>query len=43
MALKLVGVEFGVELIDENGGDPGVRLRKVPRAKPSKRLFPIYA
>ena len=29
---KLPGVEF----IDENGGGPGVRLRKRQRAKPSK-------
>jgi hypothetical protein len=27
----------GVEFIDENGGGPGLRLRKRPRAKPSKR------
>jgi hypothetical protein len=27
----------GVEFIDENGGGPGVRLRKRPPAKPSKR------
>ena len=26
-----------VELIDANGGGPGVRLRNRPRAKPSKR------
>jgi len=26
----------GIEFIDENGGDPGLRLRKRPRAKPSK-------
>ena len=26
----------GVEFIDENGGGPGVRLRKRQRAKPSK-------
>jgi hypothetical protein len=26
----------GVEFIDENGGGPGLRLRKRPRAKPSK-------
>ena len=32
-ALEAAGVEF----IDENGGGPGVRLRKSPRAKPSKR------
>jgi hypothetical protein len=29
-ALELAGVEF----IDENGGDPGLRLRKRKRAKP---------
>ena len=32
-AFELAGVEF----IDENGGGPGLRLRKSPRAKPSKR------
>jgi hypothetical protein len=32
-ALELAGIEF----IDENGGGPGLRLRKHPRAKPSKR------
>ena len=32
-ALELAGVEF----IDENGGGAGVRLRKSPRSKPSKR------
>jgi hypothetical protein len=32
-ALESAGVEF----IDENGGGPGVRLRKRPRAKLSKR------
>jgi hypothetical protein len=32
-ALEMAGVEF----IDENGGGPGVRLRKRPQAKPSKR------
>ena len=32
-ALEAAGVEF----IDENGGGPGVRLRKSPRAKPPKR------
>jgi hypothetical protein len=32
-ALETAGVEF----IDENGGGPGLRLRKRPRAKPSKR------
>ena len=31
-AIKLAGVEF----IDENGGGPGVRLRKRQRAKSSK-------
>ena len=29
-ALELAGVEF----IDENGGGPGVRLRKPPKQKP---------
>jgi hypothetical protein len=37
----LVGLAYlgddQVEFIDENGGGPGVRLRKRPRAKPSKR------
>ena len=32
-AFELAGVEF----IDENGGGPGLRLRKRQRAKPSKR------
>ena len=27
----------GVEFIEVNGGGPGVRLRKRPRTKPSKR------
>jgi hypothetical protein len=31
-ALELAGVEF----IDENGGGPGVRLRKSQRSKQSK-------
>jgi len=31
-ALEAAGVEF----IDENGGGPGVRLRKRQRVKPSK-------
>ena len=31
-ALEAAGVEF----IDENGGGPGLRLRKRPRAKPAK-------
>ena len=31
-ALKLAGIEF----IEENGGGPGLRLRKRPRAKPAK-------
>jgi hypothetical protein len=30
--LELAGVEF----IDENGGGPGVRLRKTPAAKPNQ-------
>jgi transcriptional regulator with XRE-family HTH domain len=30
-AFELAGVEF----IDENGGGPGLRLRKRPRAKPA--------
>jgi hypothetical protein len=32
-ALEAAGVEF----IDENGGGPGLRLRKRPRAKSAKR------
>jgi transcriptional regulator with XRE-family HTH domain len=32
-AFELAGIEF----IDENGGGPGLRLRKRQRAKPSKR------
>jgi hypothetical protein len=31
-ALEMAGVEF----IDENGGDPGLRLRKRQRAKQPK-------
>jgi hypothetical protein len=31
-ALELAAIEF----IDENGGGPGLRLRKRPRAKPAK-------
>ena len=31
-ALELAGVEF----IDENGGGPGVRLRKPPQGKQGK-------
>jgi transcriptional regulator with XRE-family HTH domain len=31
-AFELAGVEF----IEENGGGPGLRLRKRPRAKPAK-------
>ena len=37
--LKLAGIEF----IDENCGGPGLRLRKRPRAKPSKRqMAPLF-
>jgi hypothetical protein len=44
-ALEVAGIEFigsddnvaGVEFIDENGGGPGLRLRKLLHAKPSKR------
>ena len=32
LALELAGVEF----IDENGGGPGLRLRKRQRTKPAK-------
>ena len=31
-AFELAGIEF----IDENGGGPGLRLRKRPRVRPSK-------
>jgi len=31
-ALEIAGVEF----IDENGGGPGVRLRKLPQGKQRK-------
>ena len=34
-ALTRAFEKAGVEFIDENGGGPGVRLRKSPRAKPS--------
>ena len=27
----------GISFIDENGGGPGVRLRKLPKGKPRKR------
>ena len=29
-------IHAGTEFIDENGGGPGLRLRKRPRAKPAK-------
>ena len=35
-AIRLALVEAGVEFIDENGGGPGVRLRKRQRAKKPK-------
>ena len=37
LAIRRTLEEAGVEFIDENGGGPGVRLRKRPQAKPSKR------
>ena len=36
LAVRRVLETAGVEFIDENGGGPGVRLRKRPRAKPAK-------
>ena len=38
-AIRRAFSRVGVEFIDENGGGPGVRLRKRPRAKPSKRYM----
>ena len=35
--LEAILKKAGIDFIDENGGGPGVRLRKRPRAKPSKR------
>ena len=35
-AIRRALVRAGVEFIDENGGGPGVRLRKRQRAKPAK-------
>jgi hypothetical protein len=32
----LIARTLGIEFIDENGGSPGVRLRKRQRAKSSK-------
>ena len=37
LAIRRTLEEAGVEFINENGGGPGVRLRKRPQAKPSKR------
>jgi len=34
--LRRAFVLAGFEFIDENGGGPGLRLRKRPRAKPAK-------
>jgi hypothetical protein len=35
-SIRRVLVSAGIEFIDENGGGPGVRLRKRQRAKQSK-------
>ena len=35
MAVRRASESAGVEFIDENGGGPGVRLRKGPRKKGS--------
>jgi hypothetical protein len=32
---------FGVEFIDENGGDPGVRLRKRHQKKTTEKIVSI--
>ena len=37
LAIRRTLEEAGVEFINENGGGPGVRLRKRPQAKPSTR------
>jgi hypothetical protein len=37
LAVRRALESAGVEFIDENGGGPGLRLRKCPRAKPAKR------
>jgi transcriptional regulator with XRE-family HTH domain len=34
--IRNVLTKAGVEFIDENGGGPGVRLRKPPKEKPKK-------
>ena len=35
--MRVAGLELaGVEFIDENGGGPGVRLRKPPQGKQRK-------
>lgn len=36
LAIRRTLEAAGVEFIDENGGGPGLRLRKRPRAKPAK-------
>jgi hypothetical protein len=36
MAVRRALEAAGIEFIDENGGGPGVRLRKRQRPKPSK-------
>ena len=37
LAIRAALESAGVEFINENGGGPGVRLRKRPQAKPSMR------
>ena len=36
------GEAAGIEFIDENGGGPGLRLRKRSQAKPSKRKMALF-
>ena len=36
LAIRSTLEAAGVEFIDENGGGPGLHLRKRPRAKPAK-------
>jgi transcriptional regulator with XRE-family HTH domain len=40
-AIRNIGLtleRMGIEFIDENGGGPGVRLKKSPRGKPSPEI-----
>jgi hypothetical protein len=37
LAIRRALEDAGVEFIDENGGGPGVRLRKSPREKPAAK------